>query len=100
MNEFMKENKLIESIDDMCNAFKESQEEVGRLERENAKLKAQLTWHPVSEKLPSVEKDGDTVIAKSKDLDEGLVQFDCVSTVWFINNYGSGYTHWLPIPKE
>ena len=50
MTELMKENKLIEAIDDMCNAFKESQEEIGRLERENARLKDQLSWRPVSEK--------------------------------------------------
>ena len=61
-------------------------------------LEAQLTWRPVSEKLPSVEKDGNAVIARLKDLDEGLVQFDVVSTLWFIDNYESWYTHWLPIP--
>lgn len=68
------------------------------LKLENAKLKAQLTWRPVSEKLPSVEKDGNAVIVKLKDLEEGRVRFDVVSTVWFIYNYESWYTHWLPIP--
>ena len=49
MTEF-KEDKFYRTIDDMCNAFVESQQEVGRLERENAQLKSQLTWRPVSEK--------------------------------------------------
>ena len=61
-------------------------------------LEAKLTWRPVSEKLPSVEKDGNAVIARLKDLDEGLVQFDVVSTLWFIDNYERWYTHWLTIP--
>ena len=69
-----------------------------RLRDENAKLKAQLTWRPVSDELPSVEKDGDTVIGRLKDVDEGLVQFNVVSTVWFVDKYESWYSHWLPIP--
>lgn len=50
MTELMKENKLVRIIDDMCNAFEDSQKEVGRLERENAQLKDQLRWRPLSEK--------------------------------------------------
>jgi len=61
-------------------------------------LEDQLTWRPVSDELPSVEKDGDAIIGRHKDVDEGLVQFDCISTVWFIDNYEGWYTHWLPIP--
>ena len=71
---------------------------LGWYERFSKWLGAQLTWQPVSEKLPSVEKDGNAVIARLKDLDEGLVQSDVVSTVWFIDKYESWYTHWLPIP--
>ncbi len=73
-----------------------------RLIDENIRLKAQLTWRPVSEGLPSVEKDGDAIIGRLKDVDESLVQVDCVSTIWFLNNidapYDRWYTHWLPIP--
>jgi hypothetical protein len=61
-------------------------------------LKAQLTWRPVSDELPSVEKDGDEIVGRLKDADEGLVQSGVVSTVWFIDNYESWFTHWLPIP--
>ena len=73
-------------------------EKIQALDVENTQLKAQLTWRPVSEKLPSVEKDGNAVIVKLEDLEEGRVRFDVVSTVWFIHNYESWYTHWLPIP--
>ena len=72
--------------------------EYNQLKLENIALKEQLRWRPVSEKLPSVEKDGDAVIARLKDLDEGLVQFVVVSTVWFVDKYESWYSHWLPIP--
>ena len=69
-----------------------------QLQDEISALKAQLTWRSVSDELPSVEKDGDAVIARLKDLDEGLVQFVVVSTVWFVDKYESWYSHWLPIP--
>jgi hypothetical protein len=72
--------------------------EYNQLKLENDKLKEQLRWRPVSDELPSVEKDGDAVIARYKDLDEGLVQFGVVSTIWFLLNYESWFTHWLPIP--
>ena len=68
MTEF-KEDKFYRTIDDMCNAFEESQQEVGRLERENAQLKSQLTWRPVSE--PPKENVGVEVCDMSKpSLDE------------------------------
>jgi len=72
--------------------------EYNQLKLENIALKEQLRWRPVSEGLPSVEKDGDAVIVRYKDLDEGLVQFGVVSTIWFLLNYESWFTHWLPIP--
>ena len=72
--------------------------EYNQLKLENDKLKEQLRWRPVSEGLPSVEKDGDAIIGRLKDVDESLLQVDCVSTIWFLNNYESWFTHWLPIP--
>jgi len=75
-------------------------DEFKRIERENAKLKDQLTWRPVSDELPSVEKDGDAIMGRHKDVDEGLVQVDCISTIWFLDNYERWFTHWLPIPEE
>ena len=96
MTEF-KEDKFYRTIDDMCNAFEESQQEVGRLERENAQLKSQLTWRPVSEKPK-----------------EGQIVFVMVSTGWVVAQYldggfyvDDGFTfgdriggviEWLPIP--
>jgi hypothetical protein len=68
------------------------------LEARCAELKAQLTWRPVSDELPSVEKDGDAIIGWLKDVDESLVQVDCVSTIWFLNSYERWFTHWMPIP--
>ena len=69
-----------------------------QLQDEISALKAQLTWRSVSDVLPSVEKDGDAIIGRLKDVDESLVQVNCVSTIWFLLNYESWYTHWLPIP--
>ena len=61
-------------------------------------LEAQLTWRPVSDELPSVEKYGDAIMGRNKDVDEGLVQVDCISTIWFLDNYERWFTHWLSIP--
>jgi hypothetical protein len=72
--------------------------EYNRLQLENVALKEQLRWRSVSDELPSVEKDGDAIIGRLKDVDESLVQVNCVSTIWFLLNYESWYTHWLPIP--
>lgn len=43
MTGLIKENKLTKAIDDTCDAFEDSQKEVGRLERENAKLRARIS---------------------------------------------------------
>lgn len=72
--------------------------EYNRLQLENVALKEQLRWRSVSDELPSVEKDGDAIIGRLKDVDESLVQFNCISTIWFLNNYDRWFTHWLPIP--
>lgn len=61
-------------------------------------LEDQLRWRLVSDELPSVEKYGDAIMGRNKDVDEGLVQVDCISTIWFLDNYERWFTHWLPIP--
>ena len=91
MTEF-KEDKFCRTIDDMCNAFEESQQEVGRLERENTQLKAQLTWRPVSE--PTKEKG--LFLVKMKTID-GVI---CRETQWSDGKCfpWNDVISWLPIP--
>lgn len=91
MTEF-KEDKFCRTIDDMCNAFEDSQQEVGRLEREYAQLKSQLTWRPVSEKP---EKEG-WYLCKTQYADDTFG----VETVFFNgkNFIYSRVIAWLPIP--
>ncbi len=71
-----------------------------RLRDENAKLKAQLRWRPVSEKP---EKDGD-YLAKNDFTDEPFV-LSYKDGIWFFFDYDidevvitNPPTSWLPIP--
>ena len=102
MTELMKENKLAKAIDDMCNAFEQSQQEIGRLERENTQLKDQLRWRPVSEKP---EKEG-FYLAKQDTTDEPFV-LSYKDNVWQFFDYDIGEmvitsqpVSWLPIPPQ
>jgi hypothetical protein len=84
----------------MCQEIRMLREKFSILKLENAQLKAQLTWRPVSEKP---EKEGD-YLAKNDFTDEPFV-LSYKDGIWFFFDYDidevvitNPPTSWLPIP--
>ena len=98
MTELMKENKLAKSIDEMCNAFEESQQEVGRLERENSQLKAQLTWRSAINEPP--KNEGQQLCRWSWQDNCHFRHYDLRFGWGNVTEKEIKDLLWLPIPKE